>query len=139
MIRLFLLLSLAACAAVLTSPEAVAAGSYGSHSYAAGYGSYGSVAANVAARRDARIERRLARREARQSARAARWGGSAGSHSYGSAGQHGYSQSAPEPVAEVADYCPPQAQPMTFESCPNGMCPNRRFILGGNRRNGLYN
>ena len=121
---------LALCACLLTRTEATAQGSYGSAGSQAAFGSYGvvgTVRANIAARRDIR----QARREARQQARG--WS-SYGRTSYGSAGQTSY---APEPAA-VVDYCPPAADPMAIDPCPNGIC-NRRIWLGGNRRHGIFN
>lgn len=148
MFRFFVCLILATAAMFITrtGADANSYGSYGGYVGAplravarvgtAPVRAVGAVLANG-------VERRQARRADR---RASRGWGCAGRTSYGSAGQTSYgshgSTSYATPVVAV-DYCPAESEPLTIEMdvqlCPTGDCPRRFPLLGGNRRNPIFN
>ena len=148
-LRFLICLALAVCAAMITRTEADAQGCHGS------YGGYAAAPLRAVARVGVMpiravgavvangVERRQARRADR---RASRGWGCAGRTSYGSAGQTSYgshgSTSYAVPVVAV-DYCPEESEPLTIEMdvqvCPTGDCPRRFPLLGGNRRNPIFN
>lgn len=127
-----LILALFAC--YITAPEANA-NSYGRYG---GWYPGKAVVKSVQAARGWHQDNVAARQANRAARQAHRGYGSAGSHSYGSAGSGGsyYSESAPAPSAPetIVEYSEP-----VVSGCPGGNCPRRGFILGGNRRNPLFN
>ena len=120
MYRLLICLILAVCAFALTAPNAEACG--------------GRVAGALLRVGTAPLRLvnhvRVNRLEAR-AARGNRLAAARTEHTQARRGSGGYGVSYRESVAPVAT--------VPVSNCPGGVCPNPRLLLGGNRRNAIFN